>query len=346
MKGEHIKFAFIQKGRKGFAVLTVIFVMVTFSMLGITAVSLVTGSAEQMRDEYHTQQAFDVATAGLEFVTEQLSGDSDWSDEADFSKNFGPGSFSVTYTDKLATSIVATVAGTVEGITREVMAGFSSGGSGPAAFAKAVYVDGDIVVESDATGDIQGDIAAGGGVGLGGMTQTGDSEDNNQDSQIPQADWAYWQNVSDYQISGNHTFSTGTYTGIYYITGDVTFSGDGITIQGTIVALGNVDMIGHSDVLISTQSGHPSIVSGGSVSLVGNTGIQISGWIWAAQNFSAVGTSDLLLNGGITAGGDFVMTGNTNVDINYSDKWAPDDGFGGGEGEGGGVATTVWSEVF
>jgi len=80
--------------------------------------------------------------------------------------------------------------------------------------------------------------------------------------------------------------------------------------------------------------------------LVGNTDIQISGWIWAAQNFSAVGTSDLLLNGGITAGGDFVMTGNTNVDINYSDKWAPDDGFNGGEGGGDGVITTVWSEVF
>ena len=53
------------RGRRGFAILTVVFFMVAFAYLGIAAVALISGSSSMMNDEYRTQQAYDLAVLAL-----------------------------------------------------------------------------------------------------------------------------------------------------------------------------------------------------------------------------------------------------------------------------------------
>ena len=101
--------------RQGFAILTVIFIMVTFAILGMGAVALLTGSSKMMTDEYLSDQAFHVADAGVQYTAKQLDADTDWSDNAGFTKNFGPGSFTITFVAQTATTATIKSAGTVGG---------------------------------------------------------------------------------------------------------------------------------------------------------------------------------------------------------------------------------------
>ena len=65
--------------KRGFAVLTIIFIVIVFSLLGMVSASLLSGAAERMSDEYHSQQAFNVAEAGVAYAVKQLAADADWS---------------------------------------------------------------------------------------------------------------------------------------------------------------------------------------------------------------------------------------------------------------------------
>jgi type II secretory pathway pseudopilin PulG len=328
--------------QRGFAIFTVVFVVVIFAILGIAAVALITGSTRMMSDEYHTQQALDVAQAGLAYTAEQLADDDNWSDNTGFTMSFGPGSFTITFLAQAENSATVRSDGTVEGITRSVKQEFGEGDL-PKAFTKAIYTEGEIDVDGSATGDIDGDVSAGGGVDEGeGVDFDGDVDEGNPDAEVPTPDWSYWQSIADSVIGSNYNFGSGTYTGIYYITGNVSISSD-VTINGTIIARGNVGISGGSNITISATAPNPAIIAEGSVLFSGATGLTINGWVFSMDTVTFTGNTDIEVTGGFTAQGDVTFTGNTDADVDFDESYAPTDGFDGGEMT---VGSSNWEEVY
>lgn len=327
---------------KGFAIFTVVFVMVIFAILGIAAVALITGSTRMMSDEYHTQQALDVAQAGLAYTAEQLADDDDWSDNTGFTMNFGPGSFTITFLAQAENSATVRSDGTVEGITRSVKQEFGEGDL-PKAFTKAIYTEGEIDVSGTASGSIDGDVSAGGGVDDEGPVDfEGDVDEGNPDSEVPTPDWSYWQGIADFVIGSGYNFGAGTYNGIYYINGNVNV-GSNVTINGSIIARGNVSASGGSNITISATAPNPAIIAEGQVTFVGTAGLTVEGWVISLDTIRFEGNTDITLTGGITGSGDVAFTGNTAADVTFDESYAPTAGFDGGEMT---VGSSNWEEVY
>lgn len=227
--------------KKGFAVLTVIFIVIVFSVLGMASVSLLSGAAERMSDEYHSQQAFNVAEAGVAYAVKQLAADADWSDNVGYVKGFGPGAFTISFSDQSADSATVLSTGTVQGIVRSMSQEVTQTGSGSLAFSSAIYTEQDINASGQAHMNVSGDVVSGGevrgsgqarvdiagdlatldGVSTSGQSHvgvSGESSDGYEDAQIPTPDWDYWQSHADHIIEGNVNHGgqgTYTYNGIY-----------------------------------------------------------------------------------------------------------------------------------
>jgi len=85
---------------KGFALLAAIFVVIVFAILGIVAVSLMSGENILALRDYNSIRAFHLAGAGLRYtITASLAADTDWRDNTGFSKNLYPGYFTVEYVE-------------------------------------------------------------------------------------------------------------------------------------------------------------------------------------------------------------------------------------------------------
>lgn len=335
----------MKKNDGGFAFLTVVFIMVAFTILGVGAVALITGSASQMEDEFHSQQAFDLANAGIAYEAEQLENDSDWSDNTGYTKVMDPGQFTISYIAQSTNQCTVKSVGTVQGVSRAVQQVFSRG-QGPMAFTKAIYTENDIDVSGSSSGEVTGDVSAGGTIDEdGGVTFNDEVDANNPDADVPTVDWAYWQAIADHVITGNFNFSSTTYTGIYYITGNVTFNNDAI-LNGTIVSTGQVTINGAANVAITATSPYPAIVTKGTLTLNGNANLQINGFVLTLDYVTITGNQDIHLTGGLVSEGNVTITGNSVVDIVYDENYVPGtDGFIGGEGGGGGETLDGWSET-
>lgn len=326
---------------RGFALLTVVFFMIAGGVLGMAAVALVAGHSWMTADEFHSQQAFDVAEAGLHYIAKQMEGDSDWSDNETVVMDFGPGNFVITYPEQSVGSATVQSDGTVGGITASLQQHFTAGGI--VAFDKAIYTEQSIVVSGSAEGTVDGPVSAGGTVDEGeGVTFDGDIETGNADASVPVPDWTYWQSVADYVISGDHSFSAGNYEGIYYVTGNVAIHSD-VSIKGTIITRGGVKITSSSNITIGPTIPNPAIVAEGDIDVSGSSALTINGFVISMGEYKLTGNSDIILVGGMVALEDVTFTGNVDIDLIFNEAYAPIDGFIGGESAG--ITPTAWRQV-
>lgn len=328
---------------KGFAVLTVIFVMVIFAVLGTAAVALITGSAQMMTDEYLTQKAFYVAEAGLQYTAGGLKGDTDWSDNAGETKTFGPGSFTTTFLAQTSSTATVQSVGTVGGVARRMQVNFTAGM--PEAFKNGIYTEQEVIVSGSSFGDVYGPISAGSDVDESAGVVFHDAiEENNPDASIPTPDWAYWQSVASTVISGNYTFNPGTYSGIYYITGNVTLK-QNMTLNGSIIARGRVSANSNDNISIVATAPSPAIFAEDRITINGCANLNIIGWVLSLADITLSGNSDVTGTGGFSAGGDITFSGNTEVDLTFNIDYAPSSESVTG-GEVSGLTFTNWKETF
>lgn len=330
---------------EGFAVVTVIFILTIFASMGMAAVALLSGSAKRIGDEYRSQQAFEVAQAGVFYTAKTLASDADWSDNAGFTKNFGPGSFTISFPSKTATTATIQSDGTVGGITRSIRQGVTKGG-GEVAFTKAFYTESDITMSGSSSGEIDGDVSAGGAINdSSAVTVTGDQQDGNTNANVPDPLWSYWQSVATTTISGGYNFGSGTYSGVYYVDGNVTFSKN-VTLNGTLVARGSVTMTGNENITINAVSPNPAIIAEGAILFSGTSDVAINGWVITLSTLTMTGTTGVTAEGGFIAAGDITLTGNSDTEVTYVTPvpgGGPVPGFTGGE-VGNAVVFGLWSE--
>ncbi|OGC09961.1 hypothetical protein A3J90_02790 [candidate division WOR-1 bacterium RIFOXYC2_FULL_37_10] len=129
--------------KNGFALIVAIFVVVTFAVIGVVAVSLISGESIVTVKDLKGLQALNLAEAGAQYaITSDLAGDSDWSDNTGFTKSLGGGSFTVTYHSQSVDTIKLRSLGLASGVIRviEVDVDRNTGSIGySAAFTHAIY---------------------------------------------------------------------------------------------------------------------------------------------------------------------------------------------------------------
>lgn len=333
-----------RNSKNGFAILTVVFVMVVFAVLGTAVVSYVTTAGNEMMDEYQSEQAFAVGEAGLQYTAEELQNDTDWSGNTGTTKSFGPGSFTTSYLAQTVNTATVRSVGTVGGISRTMQQDFSSGY--PKAFSKGIYVNRNIDVNAGATGHVYGDVTAGQNINeTAGVTFHNTIEENSPTASVPTPNWAYLQSIATNVISGNYTFASGTYTGRYYITGNATIRSN-VTINGSIFTRGNVNSSNRSNITITATAPYPAVVAQNGATFNSVPNLNITGWIHGTTSVAFTNGATITLNGGISSGQDVLFSGGTStVSLTYNPAYMPSAAMFTG-GEGGGLTLTNWKETF
>lgn len=146
---------------KAFALIVAIFVVMVFSVLGAVMVSLLSGESISITNDIRGLQALNIAEAGIRYVVaSSIIPDPDWSNNSDVSKNFGAGSFAVTYLQKSKTHVLLESRGTVAGVTRAVQASVDMTGASPTSFGFGIFAGnqggGPLIVQNSAT--VNGDF--------------------------------------------------------------------------------------------------------------------------------------------------------------------------------------------
>ncbi len=323
-----------QRSEQGFAIFTAIFIMVAMAIMGVGAVALISGGAQQMRDEYQSEQAFQVAQAGRAYVAAQLKSDANWSDNTDIASTaMGPGTFTVHYLTSpppTATTATVEVTGTVGGISRKIEQALSKGGS--RAFQNAVYIGcanpsnpascPDFSMTGSGSVMINGDTAMGGD-----LTQTGSGSMNiNGDAEM-----------------GGGASTTGSATTT--INGDASIGnsslGSGVTVTGTTstsvppntaLAIPTPDWtywenyakcVGQPGCAYTSVTGNKSFAAGtygsaaspsnwyvtGRVTMTGSGTVTIYGTVMAIGNVSITGSKNVRINGTLITRGTLSNTG-------------------------------------
>jgi hypothetical protein len=268
------------RGEGGISLIAVTVIMLIAATLALVIASVMSSANISSMTDMQAQQALYIAQAGLEWYTEQLEGDSDWSsppavktDEA-----FGAGTFSVSYDNEAADTIDVTATGKVTawdgndvqrvteqhiekssgGTTFADFAIFYGGGDGSITsdIAKNQTITGDTFIHGDLdigknctiTGDVlaTGEISVGSGTNISGDTTEYADPPANQ----PTLTTTYYDGLittASGEAAGDRDFEAETISGTIYVNGDVEIN-DYIDGSGIIVATGEVDIKSNTDI--------------------------------------------------------------------------------------------------
>lgn len=300
------------KNRKGFLLIGVLFLTIATGIVGVVAMSLLAKDVDTNVGVGSSAKAFYIANAGLEYVMENLSTDSNWTDNTtSISKNFAGGSFTVNYQDIQANSIKANIQGSYSGTNRYVARTFTRI---PSAFDYMVYSNGSFGA-SCGSGNLSGDIASGGAVDTGNIVLNSSTNilENVEDIFPDVLDYNYWKNMAIAQgqyVSGNKIFTQGsTSSGIWFVDGNVTLN-RGITINGTLIVLGNIsvsDPLNMGHFTINAPAGQPAIVCAGNFNADHSSWLAVNGLLYVVGNLSLDLALSPQVRGSIVVGGNVSM---------------------------------------
>ncbi|MFA5839420.1 MAG: PilX N-terminal domain-containing pilus assembly protein [Candidatus Margulisiibacteriota bacterium] len=338
------------KQRKGFALMTVIFIVLVFSIIGITLLYMFLVESKTSVDEYFNTRAFFIADAGKNYALKKVSSFTDWTVSMGFpiSMSFAEGTFTVSSTAEAANSITLTSTGilTKEGKTyRHANRVVVTRGLGGAAFGGnaiysygigggdgivnlqnnvvingSVFVNGDLSLRNNVL--ISGDANATGDISIGsGVTVNGDTTDHVAiPSTSPSLTTTYYAGqilTASSTAAASVTYSgTNTITGTRYINGNLTISNNAQLIvidSATLVVTGTVTS--NNNIVIGNNF---TLIAGGAVTInnnidIGNSGIWYSAASIAVGNNAEIGTVSAGAGTTFLSPGDIELNNNCNI---------------------------------
>jgi len=230
-----------------------------------------------------------------------------------------------TYTMWVETSgsdILVTGRGTVGGILRIIQETIILATGTPAAFNYASYSDGSIEFNST-SGTVTGDLATTGTVdNEGGMTIAGTITESSGVAAITVSTSDY-AGIAGTSISGDHTFTAGTYSGIYYVDGNVTID-DSVTFNGTVVATGSIDLERADSFTSTPTDNYPALVSDASVNADRMENSTINGLVYAATQINMSRLDTVTIEGSLISSGDIDLDRGSTLVITYDLDLASD----------------------
>jgi Tfp pilus assembly protein PilE len=322
---------------KGISLVAVVIVMLIVAILALVIASFMSSGSIASITDMQAEQAFYIANAGMECYLELLEADSDWSTPPAVFTNqaFGAGTFTITYTNQATNSIDITSTGKVTGwdgnsvqrvISQHVTKSDGSGGypgGVPAAFSYGIHCFGSNVDFKSSTGTVNGNVASTNNVkNYGSMTINGTVT---QDSPVPDpgpVDMAGYLAIADVVQPGNYIFNAGTYGSpgseqVWYIQGNATINSN-VTIYGSVIADGQVNISSKSSITITAASGYPAIISGSNISVSSLSNSAITGLIYSENNITFNSLSNVTMNTSMLAGNNISIKSGSNFSINYS----------------------------
>ena len=212
----------------------------------------------------------------------------------------------------LGSDIMVTARGTVNNIERTVRETITLAPSVPEAFDKAGYSGGNIDFRNS-SGTITGDLDAVGTVDNEGGMNIPDTITEGSAVAVPSVDTAAYALIAGTTVSGDMTFNPGTYNGIWYVDGKATI-GDNVTINGTIIATGNIVVTNTDNLTVTPTSNYPALVSDAKITGGKLKTSTINGLIYAATSI------DLNLGLNNTINGSIISPGN--IDLKNGSGWS------------------------
>lgn len=333
-------------GEKG-AVLILTFLIMT-TLIVITGGFLYMTSTQLRGSGYDlaSAKALWIAEAGLQDVFYKLKNDSAYRDNpTPVSGTLGNGSYSVSVT-KSGSTYTITSTGTVNVLNRKIIQTAVVTSGLLEAFYNAIYADGNNINFKNSTGTVNGNIRTRNQViNEENMTINGTITEN---SPVTIAvDFNYYLGIADSVVSGNKTFSAGQiYTGIWYVDGAATIQ-DNVTINGTIVATGNITLQGSENVTTNPVTGYPSLIAGNNVNGRDLEDSTINGLIYAGNNIDFRDNEYNAFTGTFIAMNNILITGAHNFTITYNSiiQTNPPPGFSGSSSSVAVTAQKDWNEV-
>ena len=293
----------------GLALIVSIIVMLLLSSLGVFSVSLLSTDTHISLDSLSSAQAFFIAEAGVQEVIYKLKNESAYrSDPSVVIGNIGEGSFSVDVS-KVDTTYTLTSTGTVGVVVRTIEQIVLAEGEGdggypggvPEAFNYAMHAFGNHVKFKNATGTVNGDVAA--------TNQVQDYDDPTINGTVTEGsgvddpspvDMDGYEGIADHVEGGGFTFEEGNTYGslgseeVWYIEGEVTIE-RGVTIYGSVIAEHKIT-IGSENIIIDAASGYPALISGNNIHGDGLADSTISGLIYADNNVKFDSLNNVTIN--------------------------------------------------
>jgi len=367
-------------GNKGIGLIVAIFIVVLLASLGVVGVAMLSTDIEISVESLLSARALYIAEAGIQDVLYRLKDDPDFRDTptSPTTGSIASGSYSVaivksgdTYT-LTSTGSITDVGGA--SIIRKVeqTAVVVSG-----ALERAIHADGAHVKFDDSTGTVNGNISCFNSVmneddmAINGTITEGDDQDKINAALVLTT---YYDEADDAgQVAANKTFSSATYTGVWYVTNKATI-GDNARIEGTIISEKSIEFNGKaSGVLIDPElhapgENYPALYAGTNITStdtgkpsqrVGLQNSSINGLVMAGNNItfnyldnmSGTGnfggdTYDLGFNGTIISGSNIELEDGDDFVITYNediyDPVTPGFTFSGGDVT---ITTQDWQEV-
>ncbi len=167
------------------------------------------------------------------------------------------------------------------------------------------------------TGVVNGDVNSGSSINSGSVVITGDEVDNSP-ILAPTVDFAAYLAEADHYVSGNHKFTAGTYSGIWYIDGNATIKSN-VTFNGTIVATGNVRFVGATNTVFNPVSPYPALLSQGNIEGNNGSSVAINGIAFALGNVIISSSSNVSVYGSMIADGNFEIKNSASLSVTFNE---------------------------
>lgn len=165
-------------------------------------------------------------------------------------------------------------------------------------------------------GTINGDINAGGTVDPDIMTINGDIYEYSP-IPIPLVDFAAYLNIADHVVNGNKKFDTGSYSGIWFVTGNVNMKGSVSFNNGTLIALGNIDFGNVGSASFSPSGAYPALVAGGNINANNASSASINGVAFSNGNIVINSAGSISVYGSLIADGNVEIKNSGSVTVTY-----------------------------
>lgn len=302
---------------KGAVLLLTFVIMATLCAVTISFLYMASVQTRGSGYDITSSKALWLAEAGIQQVLYKLKNDAGYrNNPTAVNGSLGDGTYSVSVT-KNGSTYTITSTGTVNNLNRKVEQTAVVAGAVPEAFNYAQHSGGDIDFD-DSTGTVTGNISAADEVkDEEGMTINGVIT---EDSSVvnPSVDLTSYAAIADTTVNGNKTFQTGqTYSGIWYVGGKATIANN-VTINGSIIATGNIVLQDSKGITINPTSPYPALVSAGNINGNKLKNSSINGLVYAGEDITFNQSKNNTFNGTLIANEDISIQNSSNITIIYN----------------------------
>jgi cytoskeletal protein CcmA (bactofilin family) len=309
------------KSEKGGSLFLVIAIVVGFGLMGAILSKFVIGESQIVSIHLDKQKAFYVAESGINYAVGMLSDRSGWRNTTS-NISVGDGAFSISVDDNstiaaLDDTLLVTSVATTGLFAKTVQARLIIG------WTNVAYAGNDLDF-STGKGNIDGNIHANDKATLGNKyTISGNVTEAPPNIELPVIDWNFYMNeavAAGQYVVGDKEFTSGgsPYSGIWYVTEDISIKHNGVILNGSLVAEGNIEIKKNDVEIYATPTNYPALISGNDLEIDMNNTI-IEGLIYS-DNDIILDKNNGTFKGAIIAKNSITHTGN-NLEIILDPKY-------------------------